>query len=146
MALLSIVTSMAAKKAAKTAGAWILSAAKWLVIPAVIWYIHTAEQNRADVKSLRADLKESNDKIGKVQQSFTQCKAVNQANKAAADEQERQLQEKLAHVAVLRATANRDIEDIHAQADAIRGKDTVCRTLDDDLPESFVAGVRRPPG
>ena len=121
---------------------------KWLAVLAavgsVLWYIKTAEHNRAEVTRLSAELQTSQSQTQQNQAAFDECQAVNESNRAAAAEQERRMQEAVARAAVLRAMADRDIGDIHAQAETIRGTDPTCRTLDDPLPDSFVAGVRKP--
>jgi hypothetical protein len=115
-------------------------------VGAVVLYVRGAEQAKARNVVLTERLQQSYRDMATNQTAFEDCQSVNQKNIDEAIAQERLAAEAVVRDAVARALADKQVEDIHARANEIRGQDTQCRTLDDALPDAFVAGVRRPDG
>jgi hypothetical protein len=142
--------------------AWLLTAWKayrlWIgigvvvaLIGGLVLYVHGAEKAKADVRILKAqargwDIAVTTLKgaLEKNQTAIKDCEATNDSNTSEIGRVKADLDAAEANVNTINRNSDTDIERFHRDAQAMRGTDTTCRTLDDPLPDAFVAGVRRP--
>lgn len=120
----------------------------WLLIGLLaflVWHRgNVIDKLERKIKGWDAAVQTIKETIDKNAAAIADCEAVNLANKEAADEQSLAALGAVTRVAGLWKQADKDLEDIYNEAERLRGTDTTCRTLDDPLPDDFLAGVRKP--
>jgi len=129
---------------------------KWAIIAgvlvyalvAIVIYVHGAEKAKSRVDVLEtlledrtAEYVEAMAGYSKNQRSLTQCLAVNIQNASEAEKQKQQAQIASQNIKALRAELKRHTGEIHADSEALRGRDQECRTVDQPLPDWFTRGL-----
>ena len=75
---------------------------------------------------------------------IAECESINVENASEIGRLKTDIAESKARVDTINLNAETVIAGYRDEANELRGRDTTCRTLDDDLPEWLVSGVRKP--
>ena len=121
---------------------WIAIAAIVAVIGCIGMYIHSAEKAKGRAAALEYKLADTLAKMALNDAAIAECVAVNDLNAQEAIRQAENAERAMARVIELQAETEQVIRNIRDEAEALRGLDTECRTLDDPLPRTFTAGLR----
>jgi len=134
---------------------WIAGARIWLIAGLItalfagfLYYVYTAEKAKGRVPLLETRLEyvqqEWKALLVTVEQNeiaLKICLAANADNKIALERQREQVNQSTMTIKLLQAESRHTAEDIRNEGDKLRGKDTVCRTVDESLPDWFIVGL-----
>jgi len=139
----------------KAIGGFIIRYWPYILVAVLIWFVW----HRGNViENLEADLKTEKQKITGFSlaidtldhalknntAAIKECEITNSKNTSEIGRLQIDLDESEAIVTALGINSDEDIERFRRETEAMRGTDTTCRTLDDNLPERFIGGVRQP--
>ena len=152
---MSVFKNLFAKVAGTAAGSFF--AANRLIIVAVLiaivaggmsYYVWGAERAKGKVETLKNELDDAKADFGALEltiqlnkEALKTCLIVNKQNDIDLRNQERRVQETEKIVMLLQAESKHTVEDIRNDGEKLRGKDTVCRTVDESLPDWFTVGL-----
>jgi hypothetical protein len=132
----------------KSYGIWIAIAAAAGALATVVIYVHGAEQAKGQVIVLtermatqKADFDEAIAGHAANLVALDQCLDANAYNSLEAAYQANRAETAATNVAALRAELERHTGEIHADSEALRGKDQECRSVDEPLPNWFTDGL-----
>jgi len=151
----SVFKNLFTKVAGTAAGSFF--AANRLIIVAVLvavvaggmtYYVWGAERAKGKVETLKNELDDAKADFGALEltiqlnkEALKTCLDLNRENEIAWKKQEDRVQEAEKIVMLLQAESKHTVEDIRNDGEKLRGKDTVCRTVDESLPDWFTVGL-----
>lgn len=132
----------------KSYGIWIAIVAAAGALATVVIYVHGSEKAKAQVIILtkekanqKADFDEAIAGHAANLAALDQCLDANAYNSLEAAYQANRAETAATNVAALRAELERHTGEIHADSEALRGKDQECRSVDQPLPDWFTDGL-----
>lgn len=132
----------------KGIGKFLLGNWKWIALGllALSWHLRgeRIEELERQAKGWDNAVQTLEANIEKNTAAITECEQINKDNASEIGRLKSDNRVLEANVAAGNRNTETVIEGYRNEANAIRGIDTGCRTLDDDLPESFVGGLRKP--
>ena len=127
---------------------WIIGGLVAVLMGGIGFYVYGAEKAKgqrdtlqAKLESVAGDFEALNVAIDLNHKALKTCLIVNKQNDIDLRNQERRVQETEKIVMLLQAESKHTVEDIRNDGEKLRGKDTVCRTVDESLPDWFTVGL-----
>ena len=121
---------------------WIAIGSIVAVVGAIGLYIHSAEKAKGRAAALEYQLADTLAKMALNDAAIAECVAVNELNAQEAIRQTENAERAMARVVELQAETDIVIRIIRDEAEALRGTDSQCRTIDQPLPGTFTVGLR----